>query len=104
MNKHEIRLESEKRMIELKKGDEVTNICTGESNPMHHCYFVAYLLKPYKNKYGIPMCDHFAQCRKYINGKYHVSKFDINIIHKGHLSQEECDKLFDPVWQANYGT
>ena len=36
VNKHEIFLESQKRMIEIKRGDEVTNICTTETNPMHH--------------------------------------------------------------------
>jgi len=104
MNKHEIRLESEKRMLQLKKGDEVTNICTTDIDQMHHCCFVKYVLNPYKNKYGVPMCKKFVKCRKYISGKYHISNFNINVIYKGHLTQEECDKLYAPIWKAEFST
>jgi len=84
-----IKKEARARMKEIKFGDAVTNICAGQGNPMRHCYFVRVSSKD------------TAQCT---DGKDHFGDYyRIEVIYQGSLSQDECDKLFEPVWQSEFG-
>jgi hypothetical protein len=87
-------------MQALKAGDPVTNICAGDNNPCLHSRFVAYVVKSYKNRYGVVHRDHWAKCKDK-NG--HISNTGIDVIYPGHLDAETRAKLFQPVWQERYG-
>ncbi len=98
MNSLELFEDSKNRMETLTKGDQVSNICAGDLG--RHLTFIDYVIKSRKNRYGITHREHSAKCR-YLNGQ--TGLFDIEVIHKGKLSKEECQELFGPVWQAMYG-
>jgi hypothetical protein len=83
-----IKKESRKRINKIKFGDEVTNICAGENNPMKHCYFVRKIRK------GVVQCTDK-------NGAFW--DIGVDVIYQGHLSVDKCKELFDPVWEEEYG-
>ena len=87
-------------MKELSFGDPVTNICAGDINPRRHSYFVEHVKKSCKTVGGFPYTEHLAKCtdRK---GKFWQTEIDV--IYPGHLDYEECQRLFAPVWEAQYG-
>lgn len=93
--------ESKKRMKTLSFGDKATNICAGEGNPMRHCTFVEYKKKSTTNKWKIKHTEHLARLT---DGKGHFGDYEIDVIYPGHLDSEECKKLFDPVWESQYGS
>lgn len=92
--------ESDERTSEIHFGDPITNICAGDGNPRRHSYFVGRNDKSRKNKYGFVTTDRLVKCtdRK---GKFWST--DIKVIHPGHLDEDQCRELFDPVWEAEYG-
>lgn len=95
-----IREESIARMKALAFGDPVTNICAGDRNPQLHSYFVGCVVDSRKNRYGLVHKSHWAKCTDK-KGKFW--KTCIDVIHPGHLDAETRERLFAPVWQANYG-
>ena len=92
--------ESKARVKALKFGEPVTNICAGEKNPHRHCLFVQYVVKSRKNRWYVTHREYWAKCT---DGKGEFWNTDIEVIYPGHLSVEESDKLFEPVWQAKFG-
>ncbi len=90
--------ESKKRMETLTQGDQVSNICAGDLG--RYLTFIDYVIKKKKNRYGITHREYSAKCR-FSNGR--TGLFGIEVIHKGNLSKEKCQELFEPVWQATYG-
>jgi hypothetical protein len=93
-----IKNESKARMQTLNSGDQVTNICAGVMG--RYLTFVEYKIKSRKNKFGITHREYLARCQF---GNRKTGDFEIDVIHKGRLSKEECKELFEPVWQAQYG-
>jgi len=71
----------------MKFGDEITNVCAGDKNPRRHSYYVCASKRNVKctNKEG-----EFWETSK-------------EVIFAGHLSYEECEKLYEPIWQQQYG-
>lgn len=92
--------ESIARIKKLKFGDVVTNICAGEKNPYRHCQFVKYKVTSRKNSYGIVHKSRYATCTTG-NGKF--GDFEIDVIYPGTLDEDECKRLWEPVWEAKYG-
>jgi hypothetical protein len=82
-----IKTEARKRVAAMAFGEPATNICAGSGNPMRHCWFVQ-------------LKGDFACCtdRK---GKF----FDIGIevVYPGHLTADERERLFAPVWASQFG-
>ena len=97
----EIKAASIERMKSLSFGDPVTNICAGENNPRRHSFFVAYKVNSRKNRWGITHREHSVNCTDK-KGKFWDACVDTT--HPGHLDAETCARLFEPVWQAEYGT
>ena len=85
----EIKKASIERMKSLNFGDPVTNICAGDGNPMRLTWFVRY-----------SRSSHTAECTDK-KGRFDVIGADV--IYPGHLPYEECQELFRPVWEAEYG-
>lgn len=92
--------ESIARMKTLTAGEPVTNICAGEKNPHLHAFFVAYVVDSRKNRYGLVHKSHWAKCT---DKKGEFWKTGIDVIYPGTLDVETRERLFAPVWQANYG-
>lgn len=86
----EIKEQSKQRMKRLKFGDPVTNICAGENNPLRLCLFVRYKAR-----------GHTAECT---DGRGRFVDFDADVILAGHLKMDEAISLFEPVWEARYGS
>ena len=95
-----IRAEAKDRMATLQRGQPVTNVCAGETNPGRHCYFVEYVIKSYTNKYGIEHHDYWARCRDKKGKKWLTG---IEVVFPGHLDYAECRKIFKPIWEAQFG-
>lgn len=91
MNSMQTRLnlknEAKKRMKELNFGDPVTNVCAGDKG--RHAYFVGHKRFSYLH----------AQCtdRK---GKFWDT--EIGVIYPGHLSSEECERIYAPIHKAHF--
>lgn len=96
----EIAKASRERVSKLRRGDPVTNICTGPSNPMHHAHFVSYKITGYTNKWGFRHESHWARCKD-SNGK--LRNIGVEVIHPGHLDEATCQELFHPFWRAKFG-
>lgn len=96
----EIAKASKARILAMRAGDPITNVCTGASNPMHHAYFVKYKITGYTNRYGIRHESHWARCKD-SNGKLHT--IGIEVIYPGHLDEATCTELFHPFWEAQFG-
>ena len=87
-------------MKALTMGDQVTNICAGENNPMRHCFFVEYKKKSKANKYKIVHTEHLARCTDKQGSFWNIN---IDVIYPGWLSSKKCAELWEPQWQAHYG-
>jgi len=88
-NLHKLKKQARIRVRKLKFAEPVTNICTGEKSPHHHAYFV-------KNN----ACNTVKCTNK--KGKFWDT---MNlVIHSGHLDSDACEKLWNPVWEAEYGS
>lgn len=83
-----IKNESKKRIRSLEFGEPVTNICAGPKNPMRHCWFV-------QNKGSDARCT---------DKKGTFWDIGIEVIHRGHLAEDKCKELFEPVWDSQYGS
>lgn len=94
----EVREAAKQRVAELRKGDLVTNVCAGEDNPIRHAKFVSYVTKRRKNKYGVEHTEHFAR----LTGHGRTWQVCIDVVFKGHLNKEQCQELFNPIWEAYY--
>lgn len=94
-----IREESMKRIGSLAKGDRVTNVCAGERGRYGTFWRIHTVSR--KNKYGIVHTSVHARVRLDHDGKLH----DIcpDVIYPGRLASEECKRLFEPVWEAQFG-
>jgi hypothetical protein len=84
--KLKINKEAKKRLRLLSFGDAITNICAGDKNPHRHCYFV-------RRKKDTAECTDKK-------GKFWETFNDV--IYPGHLEKNECERLFKPVWDAEY--
>jgi hypothetical protein len=70
----------------MKFGEPITNICAGFDNPRRHSYFVS--------------------SKKYIKCTDKKGKFwetDKKVIVSGHISYEECEELYAPIWEEEFG-
>lgn len=82
-----IKQEARARVSALSFGDEVTNVCAGERNPLRHAFFV-------KNK---------GEVVQVTDKKGKFANFGCEVIYPGHLSAGRSDELFAPFWQAQFG-
>lgn len=96
----EIRNEAKSRVSKIKFGEPVTNIFAGANNPMRHSYFVEYVIKSHKNKFGV---THIEYLSRITNGKKKFWNIDIVAIYPGHLSEDKCNELSKPIHQAEFG-
>ena len=94
----EVREAAKLRISELRKGDEVTNVCAGENNPTRHAKFVSHVTKRRKNKYDVEHTEHFAK----LTGDGRTWQVGIDVVFKGRLNNEQCQELFHPIWEAYY--
>jgi hypothetical protein len=85
-----IKDEARKRVRLLKFGDEVTNICAGEQNPSRVAYFVRL-----KNKGSEVECTDKK-------GSFWLT--ECSVIYPGNLDKAKCAELFQPVWDAEFGS
>jgi hypothetical protein len=83
-----IKKEAIKRVVRLRFGQPVTNVCAGDRNPMRHSYFV----KVDGNYVEVTDKD----------GAF--STFGVEVIYPGHLSIEKADELYKPFWEAQFGS
>tara|TARA_R110002049_G_scaffold108260_2_gene256460 strand:+ start:61 stop:378 length:318 start_codon:yes stop_codon:yes gene_type:complete len=97
----DIRSAAKKRIKSISFGQPVTNVCAGESNPRKWAYFCEYVIKTRSNKFGVSHSEHFA---KLTDGKGKFWNTDIDVIYPGHIFDDKCRELFEPIWQANYGS
>ena len=81
-----VKNETKARIKPLVFGDPVTNVCAGEGNPYRQGYFV---------RTG----KDCVECTDKKGGFWWVGT---EVIFAGHLEYEECEKLFKPIWEANY--
>ena len=93
--------EAKSRVSKLEPGQPVTNVCAGPDNPRRHSGFVEHKIVPRKNRYGVVHSSHYARCG---NGRGEQWDTDITVVFPGHLSVEECEKLYAPIWEAEFGT
>ena len=100
-DRNRIHQESLSRLRNLSFGEAVTNICAGNKNPHRYGYFVELKKQSHKNRYGIIHTTYFARCT---NKKGKFWDASIRVTYPGHLSDEECRRLFEPIWQAEHGS
>jgi hypothetical protein len=84
----EIRKEAKKRVGLLTFGDAITNICAGEKNQHRHAYFVR------RRKDTVECTDKKGNFWETFN----------DVIYPEHLEYGKCEELFQPVWEAQYGS
>jgi hypothetical protein len=83
-----IKDESRKRVLDLKFGQPVTNVCAGDGNPMRHAYFVK-------------VDGDYAQVT---DKEGCFSHYANEVIYPGHLSIKKSKELYEPYWQAQFGS
>lgn len=100
MSELAIRDEAIKRIGLMSFGDEVTNVCAGAGNPTRYGYFVEHVRLNKKTFGGFPYTEHWAKCtdRK---GKFW--KTDIKVVYPGRIDDDECKRLFAPIWESEFG-
>ena len=81
--------ELSKRIKKIKFGEPITNVCTTEQNPQHHCYFVRY-----NPKHKTVECTNKE-------GKFW--QIYAETIYPSHLSQEDCDIIWKEIWKDKFG-
>jgi len=96
-----IKESAKERMKNISFGQAVTNVCAGEGNPRKWAYFCEYKVNTRKNKFGISHSEHLARLT---DGKGKFWETDIDVIYQGHIFDEKCRELFEPIWQAEYGS
>lgn len=84
----EIRQEGRTRARAYKFGDPITNVCAGHPS-RRHSYFVEAKSRG----------DEVRSTDK--AGEFWTT--DSKVIFAGHLSDDECKVLFDPIWKAEFG-
>jgi hypothetical protein len=94
-----IRQEAIERIKSLSIGDQVTNICAGDNNPMLHCFFVEYKKKSHTSKFKVKHTEHLARCTDK-KGKFW--NIGIEVIYPGWLDEKMRNELFGPVWEAHH--
>ncbi len=87
------------RVAALALGEPVTNVCAGDGNPQRYAYFVKYLKRSRKNRWGIIHTDHWAKCTDRKGGFWNT---DIKVIYPGHLPPDTCAELFAPIWASEH--
>lgn len=75
------------RLRAVAFGEPVTNVCAGEGNPWRHAFFVRV------QGDNVELTD----------GKGKFGKFGCEVIYPGCLPPDECKRLFEPFWQAQFG-
>jgi hypothetical protein len=73
--------------VKLEFGAPVTNVCAGDINPRKRGYFV-------------------RRCKDYIECTDKKGKFwnvDPEVVFPGHLPDDECQRLFAPIWEKRFG-
>jgi hypothetical protein len=73
------------RVRKINFGDCVTNVCAGEFG--RHLFFV----------------EHKGATVRCTNKKGWFADIGIEVIYPGHLAEDKCKELFEPVWQAECG-
>jgi hypothetical protein len=92
--KAEITQEALSRIEKLEKGQPVTNICAGESNPTRLSFFQGLIVKTRKNKFGMPITERWARCSNKKGSSWNTG---VEMIYPGHIDYSECQKLFKPI-------
>jgi hypothetical protein len=95
----EIKDAAKKRVSAMSFGEPCTNVCAGEAG--RHLYFFEYVIKSRKNRYGFTNNEYLAKCT---NKEKKTCNIDIEVIYPGHLDDAKCKELFEPIWQAHYGS
>ena len=96
-----IRNDAKERMKSITFGQAVTNVCAGDSNPRKWSYFCEYVVKTRKNRFGVSHSERYA---KLTDRKGNFWNTDIEVIYSGHIVGDKCRDLFEPIWQAHYGS
>ena len=92
---------AKERMRAMNFGDPVTNVCAGEGNPRRCGYFVEFCVKSRRNKFGVVHREYHARCTDK-KGKFWNA--GIETLYGGHLDADRSKELFDPIWEAQYGS
>lgn len=92
MSKQKARAEQHKlatlRAKEMTFGDQVTNVAASDINPGRYAFFVRTA-----GNQDVELTDK--------KGKFwRVGK---EVVFKGWLGEEEAKKLFQPIWEADFG-
>jgi hypothetical protein len=91
--------EAKERMNNLGFGEPVTNICAGDESPNKHGFFVEFVTKTYKNKWGVSHNDYWA---KITDRKGKFWNAGIEVIYPGTLTSDECLSLWKPIHRVLY--
>ncbi len=91
--------ESKRRIAAMEFGQPVTNVCAGDGNPHWHAYFVAGKTNARKNRFGVVHRDYLVRCTDK-KGKFWDT--GIEVVYPGHLSREECERIFAPIHAAYF--
>lgn len=83
-----IKREARKRVVRFRFGEPVTNVCAGDGNRMRHAYFVKVT------------GDYVEVTDK--EGAF--STFGCEVMFPGHLSVEKAKELYQPFWNAQFGS
>ena len=86
--RYRIKKEAIQRMVRIAFGQPVTNVCAGDGNPMRHAYFVKF------DGTYVEVTDK--------DGAF--STFAVEVIYPGHLSMAKSKELYEPYWQAQFGS
>lgn len=89
--------ESIERVKVLQFGDPITNVCAGSEG--RHSYFAERVTRSRKNRFGLVHKERFVRCTDK-KGSFWLT--DIKVIYPGHLDEDQCNSLFDPIWQAEH--
>ena len=100
MDRLQLSIESKERVRKLEFGQPVTNVCAAHPS-RRHSYFVEYVVKASKSRGGVMHRQHFAKCT---DRKGNFWNTGIEVIFAGHLSDDKCKQLFDPIHKALYGS
>ena len=93
-----IRDEAIQRVAAISPGDTVTNICAGAKNPHRVSKFVKPITQRTKRR-GFVHNTYYAQCT---DGRSKW-KTSVEVIYPGKLDPDECERLYKPVWEAQFG-
>jgi hypothetical protein len=83
-----IRDEARARVRQIAFGDPVTNVCAGEGNPLRHAYFVR------AHGDAVEVTDKAGT----------FADYGCEVIYPGHIPADDAAKLYEPFWQAQFGS